>query len=144
MPIEIGKYLVALVIFVTIMGAGFLLIADINTHYPEANVNMNLTSDQEARFDALLEEYANITDDMQDKTLNQSTSTIGTIENLVNGAYKAIKLIGLTFNAIPEILMMFAEKLHIEAIWIYALSTIAFVLVAMALIYLFMRIIPGA
>jgi len=143
MPIDIGKYLVALIIFVVIMVAGGLIMMDINTHYPTANVNANLTTAEQAHFDNLFQEYQNISDELQGRTLNESTSTIGAIENLVNGAYKAVRLVGLSFSAIPTTLHMLALKLQINAIFIYAITAAIFVLIAIALIYLFMRIIPG-
>ena len=143
MPIEIGKYLIALLLFVTIMGAGFLVIADINTQYPTADVNVNLTSPEQATFDQYLEEYQNLSKEIKDRSLNESTTTTGAISNLVNGAYKAIRLVGLSFKGIPAMFGIIAGKLKIDPIFVFIVTSAAFILVAIALIYLFMRIIPG-
>jgi len=143
MPIALDKYLVAFLIFGVIMVGGIIVMSDINSHYPTANVNVNLSSAEEQEFQSLLTDFEDLSDEMQERSLNETTSTTDAISNLVNGAYKAVKLIGTSFSAIPKMLNIFALKLGINPIFVNAATAALIALVAIALIYLFMRIIPG-
>lgn len=143
MPLELGKYLIALLLFTTIFGAGFLVIADFNQQYPSTDVNVDLSNAEQDVFNNYLEEYENLSKELKDRSLNESTETSSAIDNLVNGAYKAIRLIGLSFKGIPMMFGIIADKLHINPMFVFVVTSAAFILVAIALIYLFMRIIPG-
>lgn len=144
MTLGLDKYLIAFIIFSVIMVGGIIVMSDFNNKYPTANVNVNLTSAEEQEFQNILDDYEDLTVDMQNKTLAINTggsTTLDAINQLINGAYKAIRLIGTSFMTIPRVLGLLAVKLGINPIFVNAATAGLIILVIIALIYLFMKVI---
>lgn len=143
MTLALDKYLLAFIIFSVFMVGGLAVMSGVNTSYPSADVNANLSSSDEQAFRAILSDFDDLSVDMQNKTLNEQTTTLGTLDRLVNGAYKALRLIGGTFNIVPQVLSLVANKLGIPDFFVNAAVAALIILIVITLIYLFMRIIPA-
>lgn len=140
--IAIDKYLIAFIVFTVFILGGIFIMAGINADYPSANVNANLSSSEEQAFNDILDDFNELSIDMQNKTLNEQTTTLGVLDRLLSGAYKAIRMIGRTFNLVPQILSLLATKLQIPAFFVTAAFAALIIAVIITIIYLIMRLGP--
>lgn len=116
--------------------------AGINDDYPSANVNANLTSAEEQAFNDILADFNDLGTDMQNKTLNEQTTTLGVLDRLISGAYKAIRLVGTTFNLVPQVLSLVAVKLGIPDFFVTGAVAALIIAIIVTIIYLIMRLGP--
>lgn len=140
--IQLDKYLIAFIVFTVFMLGGIGIMAGINADYPSANVNANLSSYDEQVFRNILSEMNATSMEMQNKTLYEQTTTLGVLDRLLSGAYKAIRLIGQTFTFVPQMLGLLANKLMIPDIFITGAFAAIIIAVIITIIYLIMRLGP--
>lgn len=140
--IQLDKYLIAFIVFTVFMLGGVGIMAGINADYPSANVNANLSSYDEQVFRNILSEMNATGMEMQNKTLYEQTTTLGVLDRLLSGAYKAIRLIGQTFTFVPQMLGLLANKLMIPDIFITGAFAAIIIAVIITIIYLIMRLGP--
>jgi len=140
--LQLDKYLIAFIVFTLVMLGGIFIMAGINADYPSANVNANLTNAEEQAFNDILTEFNDLSVDMQNKTLNEKTTTLGVLDRLLSGAYKAIRMVGTTFNLVPQILSLLATKLGIPAFFVTGAFAALIIAVIITIIYLIMRLGP--
>ena len=140
--IQLDKYLIAFIVFTVFMLGGIGIMAGINADYPGVNVNANLSDYDEQTFRDILRQMNQTGTEMQNKTLYEQTTTLGVLDRLLSGAYKAIRLIGQTFTFVPQMLALLANKLQIPDIFITAGYAAIIIAVIITVIYLIMRLGP--
>jgi len=142
MPMDLSKYIIAFLIFGVIIAGGILIMGDINNTYPSAT-KLN---------DTYLQPLENVTKDMysmsqdvRNKTFQQEISDEGILDTILKGAYRAIKVLGGSFEVVIVTLATVAghPDITIPQFFIDACIAAFILAVSIALIYLFMRIIPS-
>lgn len=139
MAVELDKYLIAFLIFGAIITSGLLIFADINYNYPtSANLNGTAFND----LNTVVSEQYETSRDLQNKTLGQQTSEDNAINVLLKNSVKALRLLGNTFSIVVTTARVSVNEFGIDSYWGDVAITVFIILVAIALILVFIRLIP--
>lgn len=139
MALELDKYLIAFLIFGAIITSGLLIFADINYNYPSAStLNGSAFND----LNTVIDEQYQTGRELQNNTLQQETSEDNTINVLLKNSVKALRLLGNTFTIVVKSAQITITELGIPSFWADVIITVFIILVAIALILIFVKLIP--
>ena len=139
MAVQLDKYLIAFLVFGAIITSGLLIFADINYNYPTASTLNGSSFDD---LNTIVSEQYETGRDLQNKTLGQETSEDNAINVLLKNSIKALRLLGNTFSIVISTSRVAITEFGIPPFWADVAITLFIIIVAIALILVFVRLIP--
>lgn len=135
---KLDEFMVGIVIFSVIIFAGVLIIADINTTYPTANMD---TSEWNETYNQIDEMYE-LSGAQKNKTFGAELTDTEAWETSVKGSYSTIRLIRGTFRMTGAIMNNLAHDLGIPRPFVVAGTVVMLIMIFMSVVYLVFRFKP--